>query len=87
MDVAVTELRANLARWLSIARDGEEIVVTDRGTPVARLVGVEATSTIERLTAQGVIGRPAATRVPQARGRTKVRAKRPLADRVSEQRR
>ena len=37
MDVAITELRANLSLWLDEARSGHEVVITDRGVPVARL--------------------------------------------------
>ncbi|MDE0136723.1 MAG: type II toxin-antitoxin system prevent-host-death family antitoxin [Acidimicrobiaceae bacterium] len=36
--VSVSELKANLSRYLRQVRRGGEIQVTDRGTPVARLV-------------------------------------------------
>ncbi len=36
--VSVSELKANLSRYLREVRRGGEIPVTDRGTPVARLV-------------------------------------------------
>jgi len=87
MDVAVTELRAHLSEWLARVREGQEVVVTDRGVPVARLVGLEATAAIERLTEQGVIARPELPRRPLAGGRARPRPRRPVADRVSEQRR
>jgi prevent-host-death family protein len=87
MDVAVTELRAHLSEWLERAREGTELVITDRGVPVARLLGLTTTSAIERLTAEGVIGRPAAAQRPRASGRAKPRARRPLADIVGDQRR
>jgi len=58
MDVAVSELRANLRDWLERAREGNEVVVTERGIPVARLLGIETTPLLDRLTAEGVIGRP-----------------------------
>ncbi len=58
MDVAITELRANLSLWLDQARSGHEVVITDRGVPVARLMGLNTTATLERLTAEGVISRP-----------------------------
>jgi prevent-host-death family protein len=87
MDVAITELRAHLSDWLARAREGHEIVVTDRGLPVARLLGVDATASLERLTAEGVISRPSTPTRPTARGRRRPRAKRPVADQVSEQRR
>jgi prevent-host-death family protein len=87
MDVAVTELRAHLSEWLGRAREGDEIVITDRGVPVARLLGMTTTATLERLAADGVIGRPAAAQRPRAAGRPRPRPGRPLADIVSEQRR
>lgn len=87
MDVAVTDLRAHLREWLDRARQGDEVVITDRGIPVARLLGLTTTATLERLTAEGVIGRPAAPRRPQASGRLRPRPRRPVADLVSDQRR
>jgi prevent-host-death family protein len=87
MDVAVTELRAHLSDWLARAHDGEEIVVTERGMPVARLVGLNTRATIERLTDEGIIGRPAQPRRPPVRGRARPRSRRPVAELVSEQRR
>ena len=57
MDVPVTELRAHLSEWLDRVRSGDEVVVTDRGIPVARLLGMSATGTLQRLAADGVIGR------------------------------
>jgi prevent-host-death family protein len=87
MDVAVTELRAHLSEWLERARRGDEVVITDRGVPVARLLGLTTTATLERLAADGVIGRPAAAQRPRASGRARPRPRRPLAGIVSEQRR
>lgn len=87
MDVAVTEFRAHLSEWLARVRDGDEIVVTDRGLPVARVLGVDVAANLERLTQEGVIARPHEPVRPIARGRTRPRPKRPVADRVSELRR
>jgi prevent-host-death family protein len=87
MDVAVTDLRAHLREWLERAREGDEVVITDRGVPVARLLGLTSTATLERLTAEGVIGRPPAGPRPKASGRRRPRPRRPVADIVSEQRR
>jgi prevent-host-death family protein len=86
MDVAITDLRAHLSDWLERARDGTEIIITDRGLPVARLLGLETTSTIERLTSEGVIGRPDLAQRPVASGQQRPRSRRPVADLVSEQR-
>lgn len=87
MDVAVTELRAHLSDWLARAQEGTEIVVTERGVPVARLLGVETTGTLVRLTREGVIARPRNDTRPPAGGRARPRPRRPVADHVSEQRR
>jgi antitoxin (DNA-binding transcriptional repressor) of toxin-antitoxin stability system len=72
---------------LERARGGDEIVITDRGIPVARLLGLTAASTLQRLAAEGVIGRPAAAQRPAASGRNRPRALRPVAEIISEQRR
>jgi prevent-host-death family protein len=86
MEVAVSELRANLSAWLERVRRGEEVVVTDRGLPVARLLGVETVAKLERLTAEGVIGRPATARRPSAATGRRPRARHSVADLVGEQR-
>ena len=87
VDVAITELRTHLSLWLDRVQHGEEVVVTDRGVPVARLLGMTATGTLERLTAEGVIGRPATATRPTASGRPRPRPRRPVSDIISEQRR
>lgn len=87
MEVAISELRAHLREWLERARGGNEIVVTDHGIPVARLLGVDATETLQRLTDEGVIARPSSPKRPQARGRRRANATSSVADLIGEQRR
>ena len=87
MDVAVSDLRAHLSEWLDRARAGEEVVVTEHGVPVVRLLGIGAAETLERLTADGVITRPEQAPRPTASGRPRPRPRRSVADRVGEQRR
>lgn len=86
MDVAVTDLRAHLSDWLERAREGEEVIITDRGLPVARLLGLETTAAIDRLTADGVISRPQQPVRPVASRRSRPRSRRPVADLIGEQR-
>jgi prevent-host-death family protein len=86
MNVAISELRAHLSDWLERARQGTEVIVTDRGLPVARLLGLDTATTIERLTAEGVIARPQRAVRPVASGRVRPRPSRPVADIISEQR-
>ena len=38
---AVAELKANLSKYLSHVKAGEEVLITDRGIPVAKLVAVD----------------------------------------------
>jgi prevent-host-death family protein len=87
MDVAVSDLRAHLSEWLDRAREGEEVVVTDRGVPVARLLGITASATLERLAAEGVISRPERAQRTTATGRSRPRPRHPISSFVSDQRR
>lgn len=47
----VAELKAKLSEYLARVKAGEEVVVTERGRPVARLVPVRAGGERERLIA------------------------------------
>ena len=87
MNVAITELRAHLSEWLQQARTGEEIVITDRGVPIARLVGMDSSLTLERLTLEGHISRPTLAKKIKARGRRRPTPTSSVATLVSEQRR
>lgn len=71
MEVSVSKLRAELKDWIDAARRGEDVVITDRGVPVARLTGVESADLITRLQQEGLITAPAADRpaaTPLSRG-------------------
>jgi prevent-host-death family protein len=86
MEVGVRELRGELSRWLDLVRDGEEIVITERGRPVARLVGVSGSRGLDRLVAAGEVQLPT---MPRQSSRTirRVKAKGSVADLVRDQRR
>jgi prevent-host-death family protein len=87
MDVAISALRAELSSWIERAQAGEEIVVTDRGTPVARLLPVDTAPLLEQLARRGVLSRPVRADRPAARSASRVHASGSVADLVSEQRR
>lgn len=60
---AVSELKAGLSAYLARVKAGEEVVVTDRGTPVAKLVPIPRDEDPEmqrlrRMEAQGLITFP-----------------------------
>ncbi len=57
--VSVSELKAQLSRYLRRVREGGEVQIVDRGKPVARLVGAGASGAeggqVERLVADGIL--------------------------------
>jgi prevent-host-death family protein len=55
MEVSVTELRANLKEWLDRVRGGHEVVITERGLPIARITAVGQDERIEALTKAGIL--------------------------------
>ena len=62
--VGIRELRANLSRLLDAVKEGREIVVTDRGKPVARLVPLPEDDPLERLISLGWATRGTGVRKP-----------------------
>lgn len=83
----MSALRAELADWIQRVRNGEEVVVTDRGTPVARLTAVDAAPVLEQLTREGVLSRPQRTGRPTASTAERAHAHQPVSELVAEQRR
>ena len=55
MEVGIRELRADLSRYVKSVQAGDEVVVTDRGRAVARLVPMNGERTIDRLIREGII--------------------------------
>jgi antitoxin (DNA-binding transcriptional repressor) of toxin-antitoxin stability system len=86
MDVPVTELRDHLSERLDRVRSGAEVIVTNHGIPVARLIWMTATTTLQRLTADGVLGEQRQALRPTAAERLRPRVRRPVSDIVSDQR-
>lgn len=86
MEVGVRELRRHLSHWLNEVRDGTEVIVTERGKPIARLIGLSGTTAIERLVEEGMIRR-ALARVEPATGRRRIRAREGVSELVEDQRR
>jgi len=62
MDVPVSTLRAELKQWIDAARAGEDVVVTERGVPVARLTGVASADLLTQLLHDGLLTAPDAPR-------------------------
>ncbi len=53
--VGIRELRDHLSRYLERVQAGEEVVVTDRGRAIARVLPIEGERTIDRLIREGVV--------------------------------
>lgn len=59
VEVGVRELKNQLSRYLDRVQAGEDIIVTDRGRPVARLSSLDpATDHLSTLIATGVVRAP-----------------------------
>lgn len=77
MNVGIRELKARLSEYVKRAGDGEQILVTDRGRPVARLVSLGGVSTVDRGIAEGWITPPSASGLQPV---TRRKARRSTAD-------
>ncbi len=53
IEVGVRELKNSLSRYLRRVREGETLVVTDRGVPVARMIPANVPNQIAKLMADG----------------------------------
>jgi len=81
----VREVKNHLSAYLNRVRDGEEIVITDRGRPVARLTSLDPdVDRLQVLIDQGIIKAPTASRSLPAR---RVRLRRSIAELVDDERR
>ena len=84
MEVGVRALRNNLSRYLERVRGGEELVVTDRGRAIARILPVGTERVLDRLVAEGVVT-PA--QQPKRRASKPIKTKGTVSDLVANQRR
>ena len=84
MEVGVRELRNHLSRYLERVRAGDELVVTDRGRAIARVVPVGSERVLDRLIADGLVtpARRQKTRAPSP-----IKTKSNVSDLIGEQRR
>ena len=85
-EVGIRELKAALSRYLRKVKEGETVVVTERGKPIARIVPIGIPEHIAKLIAKGTVswsGRP--FRPP--RERIKLTPGPSISDYISEDRR
>ena len=84
VEVGVRELRNNLSRYLERVQAGEEVLVTDRGRAVARVLPLSGERTLDRLIAEGLVT-PA--RQAKRRARRALKAAGTVSDLIADQRR
>jgi prevent-host-death family protein len=84
VEVGIRELKNHLSRYLDAVRAGDELVVTDRGRAIARVVPFGDDRVLDRLVAEGVVT-PA--RREKRRATKPIATKGPVSDLVVEQRR
>jgi prevent-host-death family protein len=85
MEVGVRDLRDNLSRHLDRVRRGEEIVVTDRGRAIARVLPMSSERALDRLIADGLVTPASPPKSPRPTRRVKGTGT--VSDLVADQRR
>lgn len=90
--VGVKELKNRLTQYLRRTKHGEEVIVTERGRPIAVIQPIQAAARLDsrearlaRLAAQGLLTLP--TRKPLKRVRMAKASGRPLSQTIVEERR
>jgi prevent-host-death family protein len=83
-EVGVRELRNNLSRYLAQVRGGDEVVVTDHGRAVARILPIGGQRVLDRLIAEGRV--TPAKRTKRTKPRP-IKTRGTVSDLVAEQRR
>lgn len=80
------ELKNHLSRYLARVQGGEEVVVTERGRPIARLVAVDQpTDRLADLVASGLVRPP--QRTARRRPTKRITPTAPVSDLVADPRR
>jgi prevent-host-death family protein len=83
-EVGIRELRDRLSQYLDRVQEGEEVVITNRGRAVARMLPMSGERTIDRLVREGKV--TAATRRRRSLP-TPLKTKGTVSDLVADQRR
>ena len=86
--VGIRDLRAHLSSWLDRVQAGDEVLVTERGRPIARIVGFERKRKLEELIERGIVTPPRSPKTPAGKPKhPPLIGDKTLADIVIEQRR
>jgi prevent-host-death family protein len=86
VEVGIRDLKNNLSRYLDRVQAGGEVIVTDRGRPVARLSSLDRpTDRLADLIASGAVRPPKST--TRHRPARRIKAKGSVSELVADQRR
>lgn len=85
MEVGIRELRGQLSDYLARVREGTEVVITDRGTAIARIIPITGGRAFDRAVAEGLV--TPALRQDRTRPDQRVQSRDTITDLVAEQRR
>ena len=83
-EVGVRELHDRLSEYLGHVENGAEIVITRRGTAIARLAAVQREDVLTDLVDRGLVKLPRSARTPR---HARISAEGSVSDLVAEQRR
>jgi prevent-host-death family protein len=83
-EVGVRELHDKLSEYLQRVEDGTDVIVTRRGTQIARLSAIDAEDPLEDLRRRGLL---VAARGPRTPRSAEVEATGSVSDLIGEQRR
>jgi prevent-host-death family protein len=87
-EVGIRELKNGLSGYIDRVRNGEEVIVTDRGRPVARLSSLDAAHDhLAELIAAGIVRAPTSSKRGRHVPKHRIKSKGPVSDLVAEQRR
>lgn len=85
-EVGIRDLKNGLSKYIDRVQAGEEVIVTDRGRPVAKLSPLDAPDDrLADLVAAGVVRPPVSG--ARHRSRSRIKSKGSVSDLVGEQRR
>ena len=86
VEVGIRDLKNGLSKYIDRVKAGEELIVTDRGRPVAKLSPLDAPNDrLADLVAAGVVRPPASSK--RRRPRSRIKPKGNVSSLVAEQRR
>jgi len=86
-EVGIRDLKNGLSGYIDRVRNGEEVIVTDRGRPVARLSSLDAAHDhLAELVAAGIVRAPENSK-PRHVPKHRIKSKGTVSDLVAEQRR